>query len=422
MSEILLVRGARQLLTLRGPSGARRGPAMGELGLIQDGAMLVCDGKVAHIGPARRIENLAEARLAEEVDATGAVVMPGFVDSHTHMVFGAPRLAEYEMRIAGRGYREIAAEGGGILQSMRSVRAATSRGLAGQARKVAAQMARLGTTTVEVKSGYGLDCTNELKQLRAARSLDGDPLHVVPTFLGAHAVPPEFEGRPDAYIDSAIRDILPEVARKRLARYADAYCDAGAFSLDQARRFLEAAQRAGLGLRVHASQFQDLGAVELAVSMGAASVDHLEAASPRAVEALARSSTVAALLPASVAHLGLTRFAPARALIDAGAAVALATDMNPGTSPTPGMPAVLSLACSYMKMQPAEAITAATWNGACALELQNRAGSLEAGKPADFLILSVGDYRELPYYFGAGTVARTYIRGRLVARETEILS
>lgn len=415
MSKTLLVRGARQLLTLRGPTGPRRGASLRDLAIIESGAMLVEDGVISSVGPARRVENLAAARRAEELDASGCVVMPGFVDSHTHLVHGPPRLADYEARIEGKSYQEIAAQGGGIACTLRAVRQFTAQRLARQALTDLARMAVCGTTTVEAKSGYALDLNGELKTLRILHDLDGRPLDIVPTFLGAHITPPEFQGNAEGYIDFLTRELLPAVARKKLARFVDVYCDRGAFTYAQALRYLLAAGRLGLEARIHAAQFDDLGAVRLALETRARSVDHLEALAPRDVELLARSGTMATLLPGSVLHLGLSRYAPARALIDAGAAVALATDFNPGTSPMWNMQMALSLACSQMRMTPAEAILAATINGACSLGVEARTGSLEAGKQADFLVLNVSDYREIPYYFGASHVRATFKRGVAIA-------
>lgn len=421
MTRRLLVRGARQLLTLRGPSGPRRGDGLKELAIIENGAMVVEGGLITAIGPARRVENLASVRGAEELDVSGRVVMPGFVDSHTHLVHGPPRLEDFTGRIAGRTYQEIAAAGGGILASVRAVRGASAHRLRAQAARDLQRMAACGTTVVEAKSGYALDAAGELRCLRILQSLDGAPVEVVPTFLGAHWVPPEFEG-PEAYTSFLVDELLPLAASKKLARFADVYCDRDAFPLAQARRYLEAARRLGLGLRIHAAQFHDLGAVALAVELGARSVDHLENIAPSSLPILAASPVIATLLPGSVFHLGLSRYAPARTLIDSGAAVALATDFNPGTSPTWNMQMILALACTQMRMTPAEAISAATINAAHALGIAARTGSLEAGKQADFIVLHASDYRELPYYFGANQVALTVKRGAILsAREEEAL-
>jgi imidazolonepropionase len=406
-----LVRGARQLLTLRGDPGPRRGAALRDLGIVSKGAVLIKDGVILEAGPARRIEKLPAARRAREIDAAGRVVMPGFVDSHTHLVFGKPRLVDYEMRLAGANYAEIAAAGGGILSSVAAVRAMSAAQLEAQARASLAAMALHGTTTLEAKSGYALDEINELKTLRLLAKLNGAPLDIVPTYLGAHIAPPEYRGRPDAYIDWIAAQMLPMIHRRKLARFVDIYCDDGAFTIDQSRRYLQQARRLGFGLKIHAEQFARTGAARLAVELEAASADHLEQAGEEDIRALAQSNTIATLLPGSVFHLGLSAYAPARALIEAGAAVALATDFNPGTSPTFSMQMILSLACTEMRMSPAEAITAATINGAHALGRADRLGSLEPAKQADLLILNVEDYRELPYYFGANNVHLTIKRG-----------
>jgi imidazolonepropionase len=407
----VLVRGARQLLTLRGDSVPRRGPALRDLGIVPNGAVLIKDGLIVDAGPQRRIEKRPEARRAKEIDAAGRVVMPGFVDSHTHLVFGRPRLVDYEMRLAGATYAEIAAAGGGIQSSMEAVRGMSAAQLETQARASLAAMARHGTTTLEAKSGYALNEAGELKTLRLLAKLNGDPLDIIPTYLGAHIPPPEYRGKADAYIDWMAAEMMPQMRRRKLARFVDVYCDDGAFSLDQSRRYLEQARRQGFGLKIHAEQFARTGAARLAVEMEAASADHLEQATEEDILALAHSNTIATLLPGSVFHLGLRTYAPARALIEAGAAVALATDFNPGTSPTYSMQMVLSLACTEMRMSPAEAIVAATINGAHALSQADRIGSLEPGKQADLLILNVQDYRELPYYFGTNNVHLTMKRG-----------
>jgi len=402
-----LVRGARQLLTLRGDSSPRHGAALRDLGIVPNGAVLIKDGVIVEAGPARSIEKLPAARSAREIDATGRVVMPGFVDSHTHLVFGRPRLVDYEMRLAGASYAEIAAAGGGILSSVEGVRGMSAAQLEAQARASVDAMAVHGTTTLEAKSGYALDEPGELKTLRLLAKLNGDPLDIVPTYLGAHITPPEYRGKPDAYIDWVTAEMMPQIHRRKLARFVDVYCDDGAFTLDQSRRYLEHARRLGFGLKIHAEQFARTGAARLAVELEAVSADHLEQASEEDIRALAQSNTIATLLPGSVFHLGLRTYAPARALIEAGAAVALATDFNPGTSPTYSMQMVLSLACTEMRMSPAEAISAATINGAHALRIADRVGSLEPGKQGDLLVLNASDYRELPYYFGTNNVRTT---------------
>jgi imidazolonepropionase len=408
------------LLTLRGPSGPRRGSALRELGLIQDGAVLIADGAIASLGPARRVENLTEARRAREIDVTGRVVAPGFVDSHTHLVHGPPRLADYDMRLAGASYQEIAENRGGIGASVRAVRETPIRTLVTQARRALHGFVRHGTTTLEAKSGYGLDETGERKALRTVQALNGRPLDLVPTYLGAHIAPPEWKDCADAYIDWMCGYLMPKLRRRKLARFVDVFCDEGGFRPEQARRYLEAARSLGFLLKVHAEQFSHTGAARLAVELGAVSADHLEYVDDQDIQALARSPILATLLPGAVFHLGLDRHAPARALIDAGAAVALATDFNPGTSPTYSMPMAMSLACSQMRMTPAEAFSAATINGAHALRCADRAGSIEAGKDADLVVFDAPDYREIPYHFGVNLVTMTIKRGVVLYRQPEV--
>lgn len=410
----VLLRGARQLLTLRGPSGPRRGAALRDLSIIPDGAVLIRNGVVVELGPARRVENLAAARNAREIDANGRVVIPGFVDSHTHLICGPPRLADYEMRLEGATYEEIARAGGGILQTVRAIRRTPLRVLVHQAGDTLGGFIRHGTTTVEAKSGYGLDETSEKKILKAIAESVGSRIDLVPTYLGAHVTPPEWDARADEYIDWMIAQILPCIRKLGLAEFADIYCEHGAFSPAQAKRYLSAARNCGLGLKIHAEQFSSLGGARLAAELGAASADHLEYISDDDIHMLAASDTIATLLPGAVLHLGLNRYAPARALIEAGAAVALATDFNPGTSPCFSMPMMLSLACAQMRLLPAEAIAAATINGAWACGRADRCGSIEVGKNADLVVFNVSDYREIPYYFGVNTVAMTIKRGTVV--------
>lgn len=413
--DAILVRGARQIVTMRGPERARRGAEMSQAGVLSGSAMLVENGRITQVGSASRIENLTPAKRATEVDASGCVVVPGFVDCHTHLLFPAPRLSDYEKRIGGASYEEIAASGGGILSTVRAVRSSTVAGLESAAARSLQMMASHGTMLAEAKSGYGLDTGIELRLLRALHRVDG-PVGVVPTCLGAHVVPTEWNRDPNGYVAQVCSQLLPQVARHKLAEFADIYCDSGAFTADQAARYFDAAVRLGFGLKIHAAQFTNIGAVELAVKWGAVSADHLEAIEPAEVELLARSETVAVLLPASVLHLGLNRYAPARALIDSGSAVALATDFNPGSSPTPSLPLVMSLACAQMRMSPAEAMTAVTVNAAAALRRAGSAGMLEAGRQADFTIFNVQDYREIPYYLGANLLKSAYRGGNLVYR------
>jgi imidazolonepropionase len=415
----LLITGASQLLTLRGRGrGARRGNSLSNLGIVKDGALLVRDGLIVAVGPRATVEGSAEAKTAEKMDLGGRVVLPGFVDSHTHLIHAASRAEEYELKIAGASYEEIARKGGGILNSVKKLRAATAEALKTRAHEALRQFAAYGTTTIEAKSGYGLDVASELKILALHKQLSSEqPLEIVSTFLGAHVVPAEYRARADGakkYVELLISTLMPEVARQELAEFCDVFCERGAFTVEQSRTILDAGRRLGLAPRMHAEQLSRTGATQLAVEMGAASCDHLEQVNKSDIRALGKSHTVATLLPGCDFHLGLKKYAPARALIEAGAMVALATDYNPGTSPTMSMPMILSLACTQLRMSPAEAISAATINGAFALRREKRVGSLEVGKQADLAVFGVADYREIPYYFGMNTCWMTMKRGVVI--------
>jgi len=411
----LLIAHCRQLLTLQGPQQPRRGHQLCELGLIRDAAVLVTNGRIAAVGPTRAVEKHPLATKAEKLAASHWVVLPGFVDSHTHLIFPASRVDEYEQRLQGATYEQIARRGGGILATVRRLRQATASSLLALARQRLGEFARYGTTTVEAKSGYGLDLVNELRILAVIRQLNhAGPLELVATFLGAHVLPPEFKRRPQAYVDLLVQRMIPAIASQRLAEFCDVYCDRGAFSLAQARRILKAGRVCGLEPRLHAEQFAHTGATRLAVALRAASADHLERITRADIRALAQSDTIATLLPGAVFHLGKDTYPPARALIEAGAAVALATDFNPGTSPTLNMQMVLALACTQMRMTPAEAIVAATFNPAYSLRRADRLGSLEPGKQADLVAFELPDYREIPYYFGVNFCRLTLKRGQII--------
>ena len=417
MSTSLLIRGASQILTVGGRA-PRRGKALDDVGILRDGAILLRDGVVSAVGPVTQIEKLKESKSAEVLDLDGRVVLPGFVDAHTHLIHASSRAQEYELKIQGVGYEEIARKGGGILNSVGKLRAATSQELKARARLSLERFAEYGTTTIEAKSGYGLDLTNELRILSLHKELDSEqPLEIVSTFLGAHVVPAEYRNKPSGtrdYLNLLEQELIPEVAENGLAEYCDVFCERSAFSLAESRKVLAAGKRHGLRPRVHAEQLSNTGATRLGIQLGAASCDHLEYLKPADIRALSKSHTVATLLPGCDFHLGLKHYAPARKLIDAGAILALATDFNPGTSPTLSMPMVLSLACTQLRMSPAEAIAAATINAAYSLGRHKKVGSIEAGRQADLAVFEVADYREIPYYFGVNTCWLTMKRGEVI--------
>jgi imidazolonepropionase len=402
-------------VTLRGPKGPRRGRALRELGVIRDGAVLIHEGRIAAVGATRQVERQRLARKAYKVNAREYVVLPGFVDSHTHLVFPASRADEYEQRIAGASYEQIAKRGGGILSTVKKLRRAPADSLLRQARGWLNEFAAHGTTTLEAKSGYGLSLESEIKILEVIRRLNREgPLELAPTFLGAHVVPPEYKKRPERYVELLVHLMIPMVAARGLAEYCDVFCDRGAFTPAQARLILTAGRVCGLQPRLHAEQLARTGAAGLGVELHAASVDHLERVNASDIRRLAASDTVCTLLPGAVFHLGKRTYAPARKLIDAGAVVALATDFNPGTAPSVSMPMALALACNEMRMTPAEAIAAATLNGAHALGRGNRLGSLETGKQADLCGFALCDYREIPYYFGVSRCRWTLKKGQVI--------
>ncbi|HEX8708057.1 MAG TPA: imidazolonepropionase [Pyrinomonadaceae bacterium] len=414
MTEKLAVVGCTQLLTLAGSvKGARTGEQLRELAIIEDGAMLLRDGRIERVGARSEIEPLIE-RETEVVDAGGRVVMPGFVDAHAHPVFAGTRADEFEQRALGATYQEIALGGGGIRSTVRQTRRATLDELVAASGRYADWFLRGGTTTVEAKSGYGLSVEDELKMLRAIRQLDREtPLRYVPTFLGAHDVPEEYRERRADYVALVCEEMLPRVAREKLAEYADVFCEERVFTVEESRRILSRARSLGLGLRMHADQLSLSGGARLAAELRAATADHLEHTDAAGIAALASAGVQPVLLPGSVYALGSSRYPAAREMIAAGLAVVLATDFNPGSSPTPSMPMVLSIAVTQMKMTPAEAITAATINAAYSLGRGARLGSLEAGKQADFCIYDCRDYRDVAYFFGVEHARSVYVAGKL---------
>jgi imidazolonepropionase len=406
-----VILGCSQLVTLAGPLRPRIGNDMRDLSIIQDGAMLIEAGRIKRVGARSEIEPLIEADY-EIVDAGNRVVMPGFVDAHTHPVFAGNRANEFEQRAGGASYSDIAAAGGGIRSTVRQTRAASEDALVDSTSKYVQWFLRNGTTTIEAKSGYGLTAEHEYKLLRVIARIK--PLRCVPTFLGAHEIPDEFRGRAQEYAAVVINEMLPEVASKELAEYCDIFCEPGIFGLDESRRVLKAARALGLGLRIHADQLSKSGGAELAAELGAVTADHLEHTDDSGIAALQSARVQPVLLPGSVYALGLNRYPNARGMIKAGLAVVLATDFNPGSSPTPSIPMILSLACTQMKMTPAEAITAATINAAWSVGRAQEIGSLEPGKLADFVIHDCADYRELAYFFGVEPAHAVYIEGHRV--------
>ena len=384
---------------------------MSELAIIRDGGMLIRDGQIASVGPSEEIERKSEG--AEIVDAGGRVVLPGFVDAHTHLVFAGNRLDDFERRIRGENYEQIAKAGGGIWSTVEKTRSATATELFEQAKKHTEWFLKCGTTTVEGKSGYGLTVNDELKILDVMRRFKDDtPLEIVPTFLGAHAVPRGMNT--DKYVDLVIDEMLPRVASEKLAEFCDVFCERGYFDVAQSRKILSAAKKLGLKLRGHVDQLSNSGGAELMAELGATTADHLEKTDGNGIAALKLAGTQPVLLPGSVYALGSTSYPRAREMILAGLAVVLATDFNPGSSPGPSMAMVLSLACTQMKMSPAEAITASTINAACSLNRDDTIGSLEQRKLANFSIFDCEDYRELAYWFGIPLTHSVYVRGHRV--------
>jgi imidazolonepropionase len=412
----LAVLHALQVVTLSGPKRPRIGAEMSELAIINDGGMLIRDGEIARVGPSDEIEkNIGDAEI---VDARGRVVMPGFVDAHTHLVFAGNRLDDFERRSRGETYEQIAKAGGGIWSTVQKTRAASELDLLTQAKKHANWLLSCGTTTVEAKSGYGLTVEDELKILHVMRQLKTEiRLQIVPTFLGAHAVPREIS--PAEYLDVVVTEMLPRVTAEKLAEFCDVFCERGYFDIDQSRKILSAAKKLGLSLRGHIDQLTNSGGAKLMAEMGATTADHLEQTDEQGIAALKKANVQPVLLPGSVYALGSSRYPRGREMIEAGLAVVLATDFNPGSSPTPSMPMVLSLACTQMKMSPAEAISASTVNAAYSVNRGDRIGSLEPGKLANFVIFDCEDYRELAYWFGIPQTHSVYVRGDCALNNSE---
>jgi len=419
----LLLTNIGQLLTLHSSAihaGPRRGLDLKELGVVEDAAVLSIGGKIVSVGSTK--DALRDPWIKKhrkritEIDCSGKVVIPGFVDSHTHPVFVSLRLVDFEKRIEGASYEQIAAAGGGIRSSLEGVRNAAKAALKTKVLTVLHDMAAHGTTTVEAKSGYGLTLESELKSLEAIREAARSwPGTVISTLLGAHVVPREFQGRSQNYVDIVCMEMIPQAARRRLAQFVDVFCDKGAFTAEETAQIFDSARKHGLNVRAHICQLSETR-LEPFLRFEPASFDHMDHVNDADMVALAKSDTVATLVPGANYFLGLKDYPNARKLIDSGVPVALATDYNPGTSPTISMPMAMSLACTHMKMSPAEAIAAATINGAWALRLAERKGTIESGKDADFAVFNVKDYREIPYWFGANHCSMTVLNGVIQPR------
>jgi imidazolonepropionase len=411
IAKTLVVVNSSQLVTCAGPKRPRVGAEMQELQIIPNGAMLIRKGVIEAVGNNNEIKALAPSD-STIIDAGGKTVLPGFVDAHTHLVFAGNRAAEFEMRCAGKSYQQISEAGGGIRSTVSHTRAATYDDLLAAAKEHAAWFLRGGTTTVEAKSGYGLTTHDELRILQIIQEVSSTtPLRCVPTFLGAHEVPDEFRGDPDQYAELIIHEMLPKIRTANLAEYCDVFCEPNVFNLLIAEKILTAARALGFGLRMHVDQFKSFGGAELAARLDVATADHLEQTDAQSIALLAKANIQPVLLPGSVYAIGSRHYPQARAMIEAGLAVVLATDFNPGSSPTTSMPMVLSLACTQMKMTPAEAIIASTINAAYSLNRGHTIGSLEPGKTADFVIHDVSDYREIAYYFGMQTARNVFCGG-----------
>ena len=410
----LLVENAGQVVTLKASPGST--DAEGKLGVFPDGTIAARDGRIVWVGPAdqtsRKVSLLPRGK---ELDASGRVVMPGFIDSHTHLLFAGTREKEFELRLQGASYQEIAAKGGGIKSTVEETRRASKEELVAVGKKNLDSMLSLGTTTVEAKTGYGLSTRDEIKMLEALNELDREhPVEVVPTFLGAHEIPPEYSGKTEDYVQLVIEEMIPAVAEKKLARFCDVFCEKGVFSLEQSRRILETGKRYGMLPKLHADELTPLGGAELAAEIGAASADHLLFVSEKGMEAMAGKGVVATLLPGTAFFLFLGRYAPARQMISKGVTVALATDFNPGSCMTESLPLITTIACTQMRMTPAEAILGITLHAARALRKEKEIGSLEPGTQADLVILDIPDHRHLSYHFGVNHVWKVIKKGKLV--------
>ncbi|MGN7295921.1 imidazolonepropionase [Ferdinandcohnia sp. SAFN-114] len=414
MGKPIWIKNIGQLATLVSEeAGPRSKEAMSQLGIIEDGSLWIEDGIIKGVGSTQEVEQNFKTRIetAEVIDASGYLVTPGLIDPHTHVAFGGSREREFEMRLEGVSYMEIMNEGGGIHATTRMTRQATEEEIITQTKKRLDSFLQHGVTTVEGKSGYGMDIETELKQLRIMKELqETHPIDLVPTFMGAHAVPPEYKGREEKFVDYVINEMLPIVAEEQLAEFNDVFCEKDVFTPEQSERILEAGKKYGLIPKIHADEIVSYGGAELAAKVGAISAEHLLKASENGIKEMAKAGTIACLLPATALYLR-EEAADGRKMIDEGVAVAISTDCNPGSSPTTSMPLVMNLACITMRMTPAEALTAATYNAACAINRQHQIGSLEIGKQADVVLWNVKNYQELQYLFGVNHVKAVWKKG-----------
>ncbi|KOR78576.1 imidazolonepropionase [Bacillus sp. FJAT-21352] len=420
MTKPIWIKHATQLATL---TSERKGPrskeGMSELGLIEDGSIWMESGLIQAVGTTKELEKLYADRIheAEVFDATGHLVTPGLVDPHTHVVYGGSREREFEMRLEGATYMDIMNAGGGIHATTRMTREASEEELMEQTTRRLDSFLAHGVTTVEGKSGYGMNLETELKQLRVMKKLQEEhPIDLVPTFMGAHAVPKDYKGREDEFVDHLINDMLPIVSEEKLAEFNDVFCEKGVFTPEQSERILKAGKKYGLIPKIHADEIEPYGGAELAAKIGAISAEHLLKASEEGIQAMAKSGTIACLLPATALYLREDA-APGRRMVDEGVAVAISTDCNPGSSPTTSMPLVMNLACISMRLTPAEALTAATYNAACAINRQEKIGSVEVGKQADVVLWNVENYQELQYLFGVNHVKTVWKNGVQVVND-----
>jgi len=410
----LIIENATQILTLKAGKGAAK--AEERLAIVTEGSIVMAEGRIIWVGPRHQISQQVDLSLnPRRIEASGKIVLPGFIDAHTHLVFAGTREKEFELRLQGATYQEIAAKGGGIKSTVQKTRQAGKEELFQVGKRHLDQMLSLGTTTVEAKSGYGLSTKDEIKMLEVLRDLDrAHPVDVVPTFMGAHEIPPEYAGKKDDYVRLVREEMIPAVAQNKLAVFCDVFCEQGGFSPEESRQILQAGQRFGLQAKIHADELTSLGGAELAAELGAVSADHLLFASNGGMERMAEKGVVATLLPGTAFFLFLGRYAAARKMIEKGVTVALASDFNPGSCMTQSLPLITTIACTQMRMTPAEAILGITLHAAMALKKEKDVGSLEAGKQADLVILDIPDYRHLSYHFGVNHVWKVIKKGTVV--------